>query len=57
MCLMNYCSFCMHFELFYFRNLKPVNYICVILCMYNYKLHLTEDDIAKYLCSLKIQSL
>ena len=23
MCLMNYCIYCMHFELFYFGNLAP----------------------------------
>ncbi|KAK2138122.1 hypothetical protein NP493_3201g00004 [Ridgeia piscesae] len=27
------------------------------MCMHNYKIHLTEDDPATYLRSLKIQSL
>jgi len=45
MCLMNYCSYCMHFELISFRNLASENYT----------LRLDEDDTAIYLHSLKIQ--
>ena len=54
MCLMNYCSYCMYFELFYFRNLAPEE---LHMCMHNYKNRLTKDDTATYLCSLKIQSV
>ena len=54
MCLINYCSYFMHFEFFYLRNLAPESYNT---CVHNYKLHLAEDDTAAYLGRLKIQSL
>ena len=40
MCLVNYCSYCMHIELFYFRNLAPEN----VTRVHSYKLRLAEDD-------------